>query len=225
MIQIKRGNTINWRKLKTKLKAGQPGYDKIKHKLKIGDGEHLWNELPYVSGLSARDIFYDELAARERFKADPEDTSIITFGTDAPDKDTVGQLYLQHYDSEPEADYIVSFGTDGIWTYQKWKSGIAKCWGTREVEVAIQDGFENENLTLFCDASGADTGIGRVDYPFKFKDVPSESATLMSPAGLVWLASRGNNSKSKSGTYRIISPDELDSAKYKITLHVEGYWR
>ena len=28
-----------------------------------------------------------------------------------------------------EADYIVEQGTSGIWTYRKWNSGIAECWG------------------------------------------------------------------------------------------------
>lgn len=27
------------------------------------------------------------------------------------------------------ADYVVETGTDGIWTYRKWNSGIAECWG------------------------------------------------------------------------------------------------
>ena len=27
-------------------------------------------------------------------------------------------------------DYIVEQGTSGIWTYRKWNSGIAECWGT-----------------------------------------------------------------------------------------------
>lgn len=27
------------------------------------------------------------------------------------------------------ADYVVETGTDGIWTYRKWASGIAECWG------------------------------------------------------------------------------------------------
>ena len=27
------------------------------------------------------------------------------------------------------ADYVVEQGTDGIWTYRKWNSGIAECWG------------------------------------------------------------------------------------------------
>lgn len=28
------------------------------------------------------------------------------------------------------ADYIVEQGTSGMWTYRKWNSGIAECWGT-----------------------------------------------------------------------------------------------
>ena len=28
-------------------------------------------------------------------------------------------------------DYIVEEGTSGIWTYRKWNSGIAECWGIR----------------------------------------------------------------------------------------------
>lgn len=31
------------------------------------------------------------------------------------------------------ADYVVEQGTDGIWTYRKWNSGIAECWGKTEV--------------------------------------------------------------------------------------------
>lgn len=27
------------------------------------------------------------------------------------------------------SDYVVEQGTSGIWTYQKWNSGVAKCWG------------------------------------------------------------------------------------------------
>lgn len=28
-----------------------------------------------------------------------------------------------------QTDYIVEQGTDGIWTYRKWNSGVAECWG------------------------------------------------------------------------------------------------
>lgn len=29
------------------------------------------------------------------------------------------------------ADYVVEQGISGIWTYRKWNSGIAECWGKR----------------------------------------------------------------------------------------------
>lgn len=30
-------------------------------------------------------------------------------------------------------DYVVEQGTSGIWTYRKWNSGTAECWGTSNV--------------------------------------------------------------------------------------------
>ena len=34
-------------------------------------------------------------------------------------------------------DYIVETATDGIWTYRKWNSGIAECWGTETINTAF----------------------------------------------------------------------------------------
>ena len=34
-------------------------------------------------------------------------------------------------------DYIVDHGTDGIWTYRKWASGVAECWGTKSDTVTM----------------------------------------------------------------------------------------
>lgn len=37
-------------------------------------------------------------------------------------------------------DYIVEQGTSGIWTYRKWASGIAECWGRQiSTEKSIYD--------------------------------------------------------------------------------------
>jgi hypothetical protein len=220
MIQFKRGKTGNWRMARKPLAAGQPGYDKDKHKIKIGDGEALWNNLPYASGLSAEEILSSEKEAQKRF--DPLDLfskTIITYGSEAPNKTTIGQLYLQHYDTEPETDYIVSYGVDGIWTYQKWKSGIAKCWGTLSVTTAVNIPFEN--TILYMD----NKVMKKISYPIKFKKLPTETATIQSSGGIVWLAGREANSESNTAAYTIISPDKLESAKYTICLGVEGCWR
>ena len=143
MIQFKRGTTASWKKLKKPLAAGQPGYDKNKHKIKIGDGINLWEKLPYAS-ISEEEVLDSEKNAKERLKADPESLAIITYGAEGPDNKTVGKLYLQHYDSEPEVDYVVAIGVDGVWRYRKWHSGFAECWGTVELTTAIQSTFENK---------------------------------------------------------------------------------
>lgn len=34
-------------------------------------------------------------------------------------------------------DYVVEQGTDGIWTYRKWNSGVAECWGVYSKTLSI----------------------------------------------------------------------------------------
>ena len=219
MIQIKRGSTKNWRKLKKVLEAGQPGYDKNKHKIKIGDGETEWQALPYASGLTEEEILNSEKQAKVRYILDPEDTTIITYGTEDPDKKTVGKLYLQYYDSEPEVDHVVEYGSDGIWTFRKWKSGLAECWGTLAVTTEIQTPIEEAKL--FSD----NKSIKNVKYPFTFINTPHENTSLQSPSGLVWLTGRQQNSNKKSGVYSLVSFNKHNNATYKIALNVHGFWR
>lgn len=219
MIQFRRGSTKNWRVSKATLASGQPGYDKDKHKLKVGDGKTSWENLPYVGGLSAEEILRSEKEAKSKQRLDAEDTTIITYGTEAPDKDTVGKIYLQQYDAESEVDYIISSGISGIWTYQKWKSGIARCWGTIDLDAKIQDTFDG--VALFYN-----TKMKSVKYPFTFKEIPTETATLQSPGWIAWLASKAINTNSASGVYIVVSPDEQSTkADYNISLHVEGFWK
>ena len=220
MIQFKRGSTKNWLKLKKPLEAGQPGYDKDKNKIKIGDGESLWDSLPYASGLSAEDVINSEELAKTRHDLDPEDGAVITYGTDSPDKNTVGQVYLQYYDSEPEVDYVVEIGKQEMWNYRKWKSGRAECWGTLLLSTSIQTTIED---TAFFSDNNA---MKAVNYPFIFKEIPCETASLQSPGGLVWLASRKANTESHSALYNIIGLKKLASlSKYRITLRADGYWK
>lgn len=36
-----------------------------------------------------------------------------------------------------QVDWIVEQGTDGIWTYRKWQSGIAECWGNTGIVTVL----------------------------------------------------------------------------------------
>ena len=225
MIQFKRGSTESWKKLKKPLAAGQPGYDKDKHKIKVGDGTKLWDKLPYVS-ISEEEVLDSEKNARARLAQDPESLTIMTYGTESPDKNTVGKLYLQYYEAEPEADYIVSAGIDDGWSYQKWKSGIARCFKTFNFTTTIQTAIGTAGLYKNS------TEIGELKYPFNFivknnKLYPSESVSISSPGGIVWIAAgKGLNTTKHSASYSIISPDKLtNNITYKITIKVEGFWR
>lgn len=235
MIQLKRGKTANWLKQKTPLEDGQPGYDRDRHKLKIGDGKSSWSELPDASGLSAEEILEEESKAKERVNnkfnlglipsflagsLKKEDRPVFTYGTESPDKDTVGQVYLQYYDTDPEVDYVVESGVNGIWTYQKWHSGKAMCWGTLQLITSVNESFENIALYHNNEAMSA------VAYPFSFTDVPTETASLHNSGNVAWLASKTNNKKNKSATYNIISMDKSESGvTYNIALNVEGCWK
>jgi hypothetical protein len=227
MIQFKRGKTNSWRKLKKPLDDGQPGYDKEKHKIKVGDGETSWDALPYASGLNRDEIISSEKDAKKSYNPilsalGIDESPIFTYGTEAPDKDTIGEVYLQHYDAEPETDYIVECGVNADWYFQKWNSGIAKCFKTFKftttVQTPIGDGPFYQNTTA----------MERLDYPFKFKYIPSETYSIQSPGGLVWLASAkdGTNTTEKTGVYTIVSLDKLsNSAVYQISVQAKGIWR
>ena len=220
MIQFRRGTTKSWRSTKIKLASGQPGYDKDKNKIKIGDGEKLWNELPYASGLNSQEVLDTEESAKVRNKKDSEDKTIFTYGTSVPDENTTGQVYLQQFDAEPEVDYIVKSGINGIWAYQMWKSGIARCWGILSLTSDVQTSIEGANL--FHD----NNKMKSIEYPFTFKHIPTEIVTLQSPGGIAWIANKTKNTKNASGIYTILSSDEqITSADYSISIQVDGFWR
>ena len=63
------------------------------------------------------------------------------------------------------ADYVVEQDTEGIWTYRKWNSGIAECWGTTSIyTVSISSTWGN--------MYSCDNAIPSIDYPFAFVSLP-----------------------------------------------------
>ena len=222
MIQFKRGTSDNWKKQKEPLADGQPGYDKTKHKIKVGDGKSLWNKLPYAS-ISEEEVLDSEVNAKIRLALDPESLAIMTYGTEKPDKDTIGKLYLQYYDTDPEADHIIEMGSNGIWTYRKWRSGLAECWGTYVHETALKEPFSAGTLYSNTDQ------LPTIEYPHQIKFDPStrpcESATIQSTGIAVWLVSTSLNTAKKTAAYYIIgAQEEAEESNYYITFNVKGRW-
>ena len=52
--------------------------------------------------------------------------------------DESGWVYyrtLAELKSDISADYITAQGTTGVWTWRKWSSGIAECWGVQSYDT------------------------------------------------------------------------------------------
>ena len=214
MIQFRRGTTKSWKATKIKLAAGQPGFDKDKHKIKIGDGKSDWADLPYASGLLAEEILASESDAKAKYELDASDKTLITYGTEPPNANTVGQLYLQ----QSTADYIVEAGITDGWLYQIYGSGIVKCYGVFTAKLDIVDSIEGTGL--YCDSSNF-----KVDYPKTFKNPPSETVSVQSANGIAWLASKSANTETTSGSYTVISPATASNIEYTISIQVVGLKR
>ena len=77
------------------------------------------------------------------------DATAIGFFKPAPDNDegaffaknvdaptyTINGTPIMNYILNQLTDFVVEEGTDGIWTYRKWNSGIAECWGRYSVTL------------------------------------------------------------------------------------------
>ena len=63
-------------------------------------------------------------------------------------------------------DYVVEQGTDGIWTYRKWNSGIAECWGV----------YKTTSETLF--ELSISLGSCTISFPFAFLQKPVVTASF-----------------------------------------------
>ena len=57
--QLKRGSSDRWEELNLVLAAGEPGFEIDTNRLKIGNGETPWNELPYIGGGEGGNITVD----------------------------------------------------------------------------------------------------------------------------------------------------------------------
>lgn len=115
-------------------------------------------------------------------------------------------------------DYIVEQGTSGIWTYRKWNSGIAECWGLHSVtdhDISTAWGY------LFESASGF-----RVNFPSGlFTGVPVANINLQeSTVGILSLEMLNSTSKDSTCTiYPIRATPGV--ASFKVAIQAIGRWK
>lgn len=124
-------------------------------------------------------------------------------------------------DNKNTADYVVEQGTSGIWTYRKWNSGLAECWGIYTTTSACTKAWG----TLFY----SDTLAPRINYPFTFTVRPQETVFLRGDSISAWAYPEGGgvgmNTTTQTAQYGFLRPTTMSAAQVRYEYTVIGRWK
>lgn len=116
------------------------------------------------------------------------------------------------------ADYIVSQGTSGIWTFRKWASGVAECWGGKNCgDIAITSAwgalFEGSKMDGIAYPSGL-----FVSQPVFF---PSAQTTRYAIGGI---EIDGGDKTTTPNLYLLRATAQTVQGVY-LSLYAKGRWK
>lgn len=115
-------------------------------------------------------------------------------------------------------DYVLEQGTSGIWTYRKWASGVAECWGNKNCgDIAITSAwgslFEGSNIGGIAYPSGL-----FVSQPVFF---PSAQTTKY---GICGIEIDGGNKTTTPRLYLLRATAQTVQGVY-LSLYAKGRWK
>ncbi|MCQ2077485.1 MAG: hypothetical protein MJZ20_10780 [Bacteroidaceae bacterium] len=133
--------------------------------------------------------------------------------------DNAGWVY-----TKTVVDFVVEEGTSGIWSYRKWNSGIAECWGRYAINgVPCNSGVGNWYKT---------DNIQLPNYPFTFVADPEINMffeTHTGTGGMAWSAELEDPTspitKIKPGMIYIIRMASSNSISGWVNAKVIGRWK
>ena len=167
----------------------------------------------YDFHLQIQDKLYS-LSSLDLYFTVPQGTPLIALrkkkvGINTPEPqatlDVAGDMRV---DGSPLADFVIQQGTSGVWTYRRWKSGIAECWCRKTVSTALNNAWGS----LYT--SGSLTTLN-VSFPFTFAEVPTVTVSLSCTGVGAFImvpgSSPGTSTKS-TGVYEIARANALSTS-------------
>lgn len=116
------------------------------------------------------------------------------------------------------SDTVVAQGTSGIWTYRKWSSGIAECWGrTSSATVSISGVWGSLYIV--------DNAITSVSLPFTFKAVPITTVTPVKVNANYWIYTCYVGTTTATPSYGVARGSSNTSVQVSADLYVVGKWK
>lgn len=124
-----------------------------------------------------------------------------------------------------ETDYVIESGSNSQWTWQKWNSGVAECWGN-----FTASGTSKVWNSPVYNLTGAK--FGPYNFPFEFVELPIEIANPIGGSNAFWLykesAEVGNQlTTTHTGQYVPAKVNAFNSGTQtvKISIFVKGKWK
>lgn len=120
----------------------------------------------------------------------------------------------------PLADFVIERGVSGIWTYEKWASGKAVCYGTYSGSITLNTA---QNSMYYSTINGGN----RIDYPSGlFNSIPKEYYSMHNSGVFCWIETGSRNTQTQTGLYRVLR-ETKSTTKYTIYLdfYVVGRWK
>lgn len=106
-------------------------------------------------------------------------------------------------------DLVVEQGTSGIWTYRKWSSGIAECWGYYSKSIA-PNSVDNSNY---------------ITFPFTFKATPNIVLGLSAGGTELYRGHIENSSTNATQVRLTLINQYTSSIVLGMNIHAIGRWK
>ncbi len=172
---------------------------------------YVWGQGEYSNGtqLSRQDVFRTFAGGAE----------IPKLNGDIDASETTLNIKSLILNGNSLADHIIESGTSGIWTYRKYASGAAECWGGKQFTVSTSETIGSLYYGT-VDASDYPTGLF-TESPSVLADATSDNDTIF------WLAtgsSSGKPTASSTGTRKLMRTSSTTLYGY-IYYHAIGRWK
>ena len=117
-------------------------------------------------------------------------------------------------------DSVIEQGTSGIWTYRKWNSGIAECWGTTTVTT--------EKWEVWGNLYEGYPKIDPISFPpslFATNDV-SWQVTSNSYMGVVSIENASLITKDNTSLMWVLRPNKsTETSTVRVSMEAKGRWK
>ena len=116
-------------------------------------------------------------------------------------------------------DYVVEYGTNGIWTYRKWASGIAECWGETE-NITLN---YSTNIVGYLYIPSAGTSVALPSG--LFTNIASSTVNGFEPSNLGWAVLCSCSATTTTVTINPIAWNSGGNHIQKFDIFVKGRWK